>query len=560
LARGSFGSSSALRDCILKFLLLVLALAVGAHPLITSADVPDLLRQAHLFIDRGDFTKALDTLTTAKAEAKSDPEVLYLRGYVLYRLQRFSSAKYELNAALAIDPQNLRSSYILARISQSAGNRLEAIRWLLPCASANPPVEDAQARIGKLYWETGQTKQARLWTEKAIAATPWDGSLHYRLGRIYQQAGEGELAQEEFAKSVKAKAADAQGVQQMMDCARALSTNDMATALKIRDQFLHGNQLDPDLLVALGASFASAGEPDQALELFKLAGDRDPDSFQAHFNLGLALLNLRRPIEAVSPLQASLRLAPASKEANAALALSYVLQDDYRDALGPLEAAREADPQDTRTAGLLSVAYYRTGAPAKAIPILHESLQSSPDDPKVYFLLIDCLNATEKQQEALEVADQGVKRFPELSRAWLGKAQQMARLGQYHEASPLFAKAAELAPDQVDPLLGLAEAQQKDGAYEASLATYRRAMEKDGDVTAVLGAARDLVFLNRFAEARTLLEQSIPGHPSNSQMHVELSRVYARLGEKQLAEEQTHIVQQLRAQNQHSDHNVSAPR
>jgi tetratricopeptide (TPR) repeat protein len=533
---------------------------VTAAGALFATDISDALGQARLNIDRGDFDNALNVLAGVSGEAQDDPEVLYLRGYALYRLQRLPAARHELKAALAVDPQSLRSRYILARIAQSEGNRSEAIRWLLPCASTNPPIEDAQARIGKLYWETGQLKQARFWTEKAVATAPWDGSLHYRLGRIYQQAGEGEQAQKEFAKSVNAKAADSQGVQQVMDCGRALSTKDMATAFEIRDRFLHGAQLDPDLLVALGASFAGAGEPDQAVELFKVAADRDPDSFQALFNLGLALLNLKRPGEAVSPLRASLRLAPASKEANAALALAYVLQDNYKDALGPLEAARAADPQDRRTAGLLSVAYYKNGAPAKAIPILRETLKSSSDDPKVYFLLIDCLNATEKQQEALEVADQALKRFPELSRAWLGKAQQMARLGQYHEAGPLFAKAAELAPDRVEPLLGLAEAQQKDGAYDASLSTYQRAMQKDGDVTAVLGAARDLAFLNRFAEARTLLEQSITGHASDSQMHVELSRVYARLGEKQLAEEQTRIVQQLRAQNQSSDQNVSVPR
>jgi tetratricopeptide (TPR) repeat protein len=161
---------------------------------------------------------------------------------------------------------------------------------------------------------------------------------------------------------------------------------------------------------------------------------------------------------------------------------------------------------------------------------------------------MDCLNAAEKQQEALEIADQAVTRFPDLSQAWLGKAQQLARIGRYHDASPLFAKAAALAPDRVEPLLGLAEAQQKDGAYEESLATYQRAIQLNRDVTAVLGAARDLIFLNRLAEARTLLEQSVPEHADSSQLHLELSRVYARIGEKQLAEEQTRIVQQLRTQ------------
>ncbi|HEX4773889.1 MAG TPA: tetratricopeptide repeat protein [Bryobacteraceae bacterium] len=514
----------------------------------TAQDISSTLHQARLFIDQGDFEKALHALEAIKPESKPDPEILYLRGYVLYRLQRLPAAAQELKAALAIDPQHLRSKYILGRIAQSGNNPAEAIRWFEPCASATPPIEDAVQRLGKLYWDTGQFKPARAWTEKAIAATPWDGSLHYRLARIYQQSSEQKLAADEFALSVKAKSADAGAVQKLMECAHLLSANDAAAAGKIRDEFLNGPPLDPDLLVALGATFAGAGQPDQAVDLFKTAAQRDPGSFQANFNLGLALLNVKRTADAVGPLQASLQLAPSSKEANAALALAFVLQDNYKDAVAPLEAASAADPHDKKLAGLLSVAYYRTGAPAKAIPILRNSIQASPDDPRLYFLLMDCLNAAEKQQEALEIADQAVTRFPDLSQAWLGKAQQLARIGRYHDASPLFAKAAALAPDRVEPLLGLAEAQQKDGAYEESLATYQRAIQLNRDVTAVLGAARDLIFLNRLAEARTLLEQSVPEHADSSQLHLELSRVYARIGEKQLAEEQTRIVQQLRTQ------------
>jgi uncharacterized protein HemY len=59
-------------------------------------------------------------------------------------------------------------------------------------------------------------------------------------------------------------------------------------------------------------------------------------------------------------------------------------------------------------------------------------------------------------------------------------------------------------------------------------------------------------------EARTILEQSATGNASNSQVHFELSRVYARLGEKELAEEQTRIVQQLRARDTQGDRNANA--
>jgi tetratricopeptide (TPR) repeat protein len=541
----------------LKKFLLAVFLAAATFGF-AATDRSTVLRQVRLLIDRREFAKALVVLNTAKRENGPDSGVLYLRGYVLYRLDRLSEAKQELKIVLTVDPQNLQSRYILGRIAQSEGQQVAAIHWLEPCAGADPPVEDAQARISKLYWETGQIEQARAWTEKAVLAAPWDGSLHYRLGRIYQQVGREELAKKEFAESVKTKTADSEGVQKLMECSRDLSTQDMVAALRIRSEFLNRPALDPDLLIALGTSFATSGVPEQAIELFQSAATRDPKFFQAQFNLGLAMLNLKRPQEAIRPLEASLRLVPESKQANAALALAYVMQGKFKEAVVPLEIAREADPHDRKTAGLLSVAYYRSGAAARAIPILRESLEQSKDDPKFYFLLVDCLNATEQQQEALTVASDAVERFPGLAQAWLGKAQQLARLGKYHEAGPLFARAAQLAPEQVEALLGLAEAQQKDGDYQAALETYQRAAAKDGDVTAALGIARSLIFLGRVTEARTILEQSATGNASNSQVHFELSRVYARLGEKELAEEQTRIVQQLRARDTQGDRNANA--
>jgi tetratricopeptide (TPR) repeat protein len=539
-----------------KFLLAVFLAAATFCSATT--DRSAVLRQVRLLIDHREFTKALTVLNTAKRGNGPDSAVLYLRGYVLYRLDRLAEAKQELKEALSLEPQNLQSRYILGRIAQSENQQVDAIHWFEPCARADPPIEDAQARISKLYWETGQIEQARAWTEKAILAAPWDGKLHYRLGRIYQQVGREELAKKEFTESVKTKTADSEGVQKLMECSRALSTQDMALALGIRNEFLSASTLDPDLLVALGTSFATSGAPEQAIELFQSAATRDPKFFQAQFNLGLAMLNLKRPQEAVRPLEASLHLVPESKQANAALALAYVMQGKFKDAVAPLEIAREADPHDRKTAGLLSVAYYRGGTPAKAIPILQESLKQSKDDPKFFFLLVDCLNATEKQQEALTVASEAVERFPGLAQAWLGKAQQLARLGKYHEAGPLFAKVAELAPEQVEALLGLAEAQQKDGDYQAALETYQRAAAKDGDVTAALGIARNLIFLGRVTEARSILEQSAAGNADNSQVHFELSRVYARLGEKQLAEEQTRIVQQLRERDTQGDQDANA--
>jgi tetratricopeptide (TPR) repeat protein len=523
---------------------LLLALTLSGAPVSVAA----LLREARKLIDQNNLDGALRLLDQGKTADPQDSEVLYLRGYVLYRQRKLDSAKQDLNSVMQLTPPALQSRYLLGRIAQLEAHPQEAIRLLEPCALADPPVSDAAAQLSKLYWDTGQIAQAQTWTQKAVTQMPWDGSLHYRLGRIYQQNKQNELAKQEFAESMQRKTADSESVAKLMECSRALASRDAETALRIRGEFLNHPNLDPDLLVALGTTFAEAGAPAQAVELYQTAAQRDPQFFQAQFNFGLAELNLGQPANAISPLQASLHLWPQSKEANAALGLAYVMQGKFTDSVLPLEAARSADPADTRTTGLLSLAYYRTGAAAKAVPLLRETIQSAGEDPKFYFLLIECLNATEQQAEALTVADQALTKFPTLARAWMGKAQQLARLGKYHEAGPLFAKAAELAPNQPEPLLGLGEAEQKDGNYEAALQHYQQAMSQNGGPTAVLGAARSLVFLRRLPEARTMLEQSLHNFEENSQLHYELSRVYARLGEKELAAEQTKITQRLKTQ------------
>jgi len=144
------------------------------------------------------------------------------------------------------------------------------------------------------------------------------------------------------------------------------------------------------------------------------------------------------------------------------------------------------------------------------------------------------------------MAEETVRLFPTVPRAYLADAQQLARLGRYQQAGPLFAKAVELAPEQVEPLLGLAEVQQKAGDYAASLGTYQRVLGLDtNNLTATLGAGKDLVQLRRVAEARDLLEKAAGQHANEPQLHIELSRVYARLGDSEKAAEQMRILRDL---------------
>lgn len=503
--------------------------------------------QAQKLIDQQHFQEALSLLDQARNQDPKNLEVLYLRGYTLYRLHDLAKAREQLEDVARLNPRALRSYYFLGRIAILQGRPEEAIRWLKTPAQQSPPIEDSPAQLGLAYLNAHQLKPALDWTNMALKTTPWDGSLHYRLARIYQQLGDSDAAAKEFRSSLDLKIADREAVEKLVASSQEISHGNLGKAREIRDSLLQQPQLDPDVLVALGSSFAAAGMPEDATGLFKKAAGRDPSSFQAHFDLGLAFLKMGRTSEALNPLEASLGIAPSSVECNAALGLGYVLVGRFEEALPRLELVHSVQPENVRTEGLLALAYLRTGTATKAIPIVKTSLAKQHDDPKLYFLLIECLNSAELQAEALSVADQAVQRFPTLARVHLAKGQQLARLGRYEEAGPAFDKAIELAPEETDSMLGLAEVRNKSGAYGDSLATYQRVLELDPkNITGQLGSAKDLVALGRISEAKELLERAIADHPDSPQIHFELARVFARLGARDEAAKETETVQRLR--------------
>jgi tetratricopeptide (TPR) repeat protein len=538
------------RSCLTAWALFALVVLFGVGKCATASPSEQLstaVAQARAAIDKGDLRLALQILDRARLQSPTNSEILYLRGYTLYRLRDLEQARAQLEEVVRLTPPAFRSRYFLGRVALAQGRPADAIVWLQPLGDLDPPIEDSLAQLGKAYLDTNQLSAALDATQKAIKQTPWSGALHYRLGRIYQQLGQPEPAQKEFKASLELKGADREAVEKLIQCSQDISTGKTAEAIEIRDGLLKRPELDPDILIALGTAFANAGLAEAAAEVFDEASRRDPSSFQAHFDLGLAFLKAGHAAAAIEPLEKSLRILPKSPEANTSLGLAYVMNGKFQEALAPLELVHQLEPENLKIDGLLGLTYLRTGSAAKAVPIVQTALHRQQSDPKLWFLMIDCLNGAGQEEAALKVSNEALERFPSLAKSYLAKGQQLARVGRYQDAGPLFEKATELAPSDVDSWLGLAEVQNKSGDYERSLSGYQNVLRIDRDnLTAQLGAARDLVALGKLNDAKETLERAASAHPQSAQVHVELSKVYARLGARELATEQTRISQQLR--------------
>ena len=208
-----------------------------------------------------------------------------------------------------------------------------------------------------------------------------------------------------------------------------------------------------------------------------------------------------------------------------------------------------AGPGDARVGALLATAYLRTGAAGKAVDVLSREALRNSGDPATMLLRIEALNAKEDPAAALQAAEEAQKKFSHLPETNMALAAQLTRLGRYQEAQPAFAATLKLAPGYPEAELGLADTLARSGNHAAAIEHYRAAIGSPRTaVTARAGLGRALITLRRFDEARRLLEESIAAFPSEASLRVELSRAYARMGEPELAAEQTKILERLRTE------------
>lgn len=537
-------------------LLLIAAVValVATLPVAVRAQTNALIEEAEGLIAKENLAGAEAVLARAVRLQPANSQALYRLAYVEFRLRKLTAARGRLLAVIRLAPPAHNARYFLGRVALLENKPREAADWLAPVVAAaarEGPSVDAASQLALAYAGAGLPRQAVQPLQLAIAEAPWDGALYYRLGRLHQQLGEPELARQAFQTSDKLKSTTREDVERLMETARLIAEGRSGEAETAGAQILGREDADPNSLVALGVVYGRANLAAQAAAAFERAVRRDPALFAAQYNYGLALLRAGRQSEALEPLERAVVLLPQSPEASLTYGLAAVMNQRYAEAIAPLERLMKLPPTappNERVPLLLATAYLRTGAAAKAVPLLRKPANQ---DPGAAMLLVEALAAaTRDQAGALEAALAAGRRFPQSPEAQAAAAQQLTRAGRYREARPAFEAALALAPPGRPPrpevMLGLADSMQKSGEHDASLGHYRAALANAStELPARLGLARSLVALRQLPEARRTLEQGLEAHSDDVALRLELSRVYARLGEKDLAAHEARIVEQL---------------
>ena len=421
-------------------------------------------------------------------------------------------------------------------------------------AGAQKQDPDRQFKSAVAQYEAGNYPQAAAELEKLVREVPNSFEVQELLGLVYAAQSENDKANQHLEQAVRLKP-------------------DSATA--------HTN---------LGNSLLRLGQFDLAEQQFKRAATLDPQDYEANHNLGELYARSNKLAEAIPFLERAQQINPTSYDNGYDLSLAYLFAGRFQDARQLIQdLAKKKNTAELHN--LLGQVEEKDGNFVAAANEFQGAAHIDPSESNLFDWGSELL-LHRTLEPAIEVFRQGTKRYPDSSRMAIGLGMALYSLGKYDEAVESLLRAADLnpsdprgypflsaafdsSPSQAEKVIErfrrFAELQPKNGQavyyYAMSLWKGKRSQDPNLDLKQIETLLKKAMALepalpaahlqlgNLYADQRKYPE-AIPEYlrarelsPHLADVHYRLAQAYVRVGEKDLAQEEFKVYQQLEAQH-----------
>lgn len=293
---------------------------------------------------------------------------------------------------------------------------------------------------------------------------------------------------------------------------------------------------------ALGAYFGSKGQFFCAILAFESALLLNPNAWQGHYNLAIALISSGNAERAYQEMQAASQLNPGAPQIHLGLgvALSTLQQPDA--AINEFQTVLKTEPKSIPALDGISKELIWERRYSAAIDVL----QDAPPDEVLQLDLAIAYRKNGEPDNATHILSVMINENPANAQAHLNLGVVYAQRAQYHEAAREFQEALHLDPTNDVVRVSYVKALINELQYPTALPViqdylYRKAhdfdaLELTGEVDCGLG---------NYAEAETLLQQAVAINPDHYNARYFLGFALVRLDKPLAARAQLEKALQL---------------
>ncbi|HEY3988098.1 MAG TPA: tetratricopeptide repeat protein [Acidobacteriaceae bacterium] len=427
-----------------------------------------------------------------------------------------------LSAPLAFPQENHGS--LLDREFQSAvaqykqGNLAEAASQLEKLLPQVPKSFEAHELLGLVYAAQSKNRQSVEQLTIAVSLKPNSAAARTNLATALLRSGKSALAEEEFRKAL------------------ALEPNDFQANHNLAEFYLQSGKLP------------------QALPLLERAHQIEPSSYDNSYNLALAYFLTGRLSDA-GHLAQSIAQQRDTGEVHNLLGKIDEKEGKFIDAANELEAAARMDPsEDNLFAWGSELLLHRTYDPA--IQVFQQATQRFPNSPRLWIGLGMSLYSQTRYEESIKALVTAADLNPADPRCYLFLSKAyLSSPNQADEVIQRFKRYSELEPNNALAQYYYAVSLWKGKRSEASSINYqqvesllRKSIALDGTLPQShlqLG----ILYADQHEYAKSFPEytRALELDPNLPDAHYRLGQYYVRAGQKDRAQQEFQIFQQLQA-------------
>ena len=363
--------------------------------------------------------------------------------------------------------------------------------------------------------------------------------------------------------------------------------------LKANEHLATAVRLNPKSVAArsnLAASYAKMGKIDLAQEQFAKAAELDPNNYDTNHNLGEIYLRRGSVGKAIPYLEKAQKLNPAAYDNGYDLSLVYFVSGRLSDARNSVQSLLKI--KDTAELhNLLAKIEEKDGNFVGAVNQFEAAAHREPSESNLFDWAGELL-LHRTLDPAVEIFAQAVKRYPNSPRLAVGLGMAYYARGNYDDAVRAFLRGADLDPndprcykflsraydsspsqaaDVVERFRRFSELQPNNGQalyyYAMSLWKGKRAQDLNLDLTEIESLLHRAIAADpklaeahlqlgnlsadrgKFADAIPEYQRALELNSDLTDAHYRLGQALVRIGQKDKAQEQFTVYQQLREQH-----------
>ena len=322
--------------------------------------IPDLSE-----LDPGFVTAVRDALAVVDRDPSNGAAVGALGR--LYQAHRYvDQARRCYERAEELDPSSPDWPYYLGFLAEGRGDHDEAVRRFERALELRPSYWAARVRLGNALLAAGDPDGAEEAFRAVRAAAPGSPWGELGLGKAARRRGRPETAAEHLRTALALDPAHRETRYLLAMTERQLGNSERADDLLADLEATEVPNLDDPMLEAVfdlvrdtqtmirtANQRLAEGDHVAAERLYRAVLRLDPDSYDAHLNLGVLHGLADRNQEAAAALERALEIDPGRADAYALLTIAYIRTGRAEEGLRQLERALEIDPDHPRAREIL---------------------------------------------------------------------------------------------------------------------------------------------------------------------------------------------------------------